>query len=175
MSVLYTDRLILRPFCATDAQAMFDGWTQDARVAKYCRWHPHTSLDMTEGLLAIYMDSTDPRYPYRHAITLKDGETLIGVIDVVEISPDGTTAEIGYLLAYPYWNKGYMTEALEAMIAHLFACGFRTVAARHHIDNHGSGKVMEKCGMRYMGIEEAPGKFGSDEQVLVKCYEISQK
>ena len=58
MSVLYTDRLILRPFCATDAQAMFDGWTQDARVAKYCRWHPHTSLDMTEGLLAIYMDTT---------------------------------------------------------------------------------------------------------------------
>ena len=124
MSVLYTDRLILRPFCATDAQAMFDGWTQDARVAKYCRWHPHTSLDMTEGLLAIYMDTTDPRYPYRHAITLKDGEALIGVIDVVEISPDGTTAEIGYLLAYSYWNKGYMTEALEAMIAHLFACGF---------------------------------------------------
>ena len=34
---------------------------------------------------------------------------------------------------------------------------------------------MEKCGMRYVGIEEAPGKYGSDEQVLVKCYEISQK
>ena len=168
-----TKRLAFRPFREGDAPAMFEGWTQDARVAKYCRWHPHTSVDMTEAFLKDYMDTTDPRYPYRHAIILKDAETLIGVIDVADISPDGRTAEIGYLLSYPYWNKGYMTEALEAMIAHLFACGFETVAARHHIDNHASGKVMEKCGMTFVGTEMTQEKFGSDNMVQVKCYEIT--
>lgn len=170
-----TQRLHLRPFQKNDAQAMFDGWTQDARVAKYCRWHPHTSIDMTENFLAIYMDTADPRYPYRFAITLKDTDALIGCIDVVDISANGTTAEVGYLLACPYWNKGYMTEALEAMIAHLFSCGFKTVAARHHIDNHASGKVMKKCGMHYTGIEETQEKFGSEKLVQVKCYAISQQ
>ena len=169
-----TKRLRLRSFQKDDAQAMFDGWTQDARVAKYCRWHPHTSIEMTENLLTLYTDTTDPRYPYRFAITLKDTNALIGCIDVVDISDDGTTAEIGYVLVHSYWNKGYMTEALEAMIAYLFADGFRTVAARHHIDNHASGKVMEKCGMRYVGTEMTQRKFGSDEQVEVKRYEISQ-
>ena len=169
-----TKRLYLRPFQNGDATAMFEAWTQDARVAKYCRWHPHTSIDMTEKLLDIYMDTTNPCYPYRNAITLKETGALIGVIDVVEISSDGHTAEIGYLLAYPYWNMGYMSEALEAMIAHLFHCGFEKVVARHHIDNHASGKVMEKCGMTFMGTEKTEGKFGSDELIQVKCYQISR-
>ena len=169
-----TKRLYLRSFQKNDAQAMFDAWTQDARVAQYCRWHPHTSLDMTEKLLDIYTNTADPHYPHRFAITIKDTNELIGCIDVVDISADGTAAEIGYLLAYAHWNKGYMTEALEAMIAHLFGCGFRTVAARHHIDNHASGKVMEKCGMKYVGIEKTLRKFGSDDLIEVKRYEISQ-
>lgn len=168
-----TTRLAFRSVRESDAPAMFDGWLQDARVAKYCRWHPHTSIDMTRSFLKDYTDTTDPRYPYRNAIILKETETLIGVIDVVELSPDGHTAEIGYLLSYPYWDKGYMSEALEAMIAHLFACGFKKVTARHHIDNHASGKVMEKCGMTYVGTEMTQGKFGSNEMVQVKCYEIN--
>lgn len=169
-----TKRLRLRSFHKEDAQAMFDGWTQDARVAQYCRWHPHTSIDMTEKLLDIYTNTADPHYLYRFAITLKETNTLIGCIDVVDFSPDGSTAEIGYVLAHAYWNKGYMTEALEAMITYLFDCGFDTVAARHHIDNHASGKVMEKCGMKYVGIEKTLRKFGSDELVDVKRYEISR-
>lgn len=170
-----TKRLRLRPLRQDDAQAIFDRWTQDARVAQYCRWHPHTSIEMTENWLATYTDTTDPYYPYRFAMILKDSDELIGCIDVVGISDDGTTAEIGYVLAYSYWNRGYMTEALEAMIAHLFSCGFKTVAARHHIDNHASGKVMEKCGMQYTGIEETEEKFGSEKSVQVKCYAISKQ
>lgn len=169
-----TKRLSFRPFQEDDAPAMFDGWTQDARVAKYCRWHPHTSIDMTKSFLKDYMDTTDPRYPYRNAIILKDTGVLIGAIDVVDISPDGRTAEIGYLISHPYWNKGYITEALGAMIAHLFACGFQAVTACHHIDNLASGKVMQKCGMKYVGDKSVPAKFDSEEICIVQCYEITQ-
>ena len=170
-----TPRLRLRPLRQSDAQAIFDGWTQDARVAQYCRWHPHTSIEMTQNWLAACMDSTTPYYPYRFVITLKDSDEPIGCIDVVEISDDRTTAEIGYVLAYSHWNKGYMTEVLEVMIAHLFTSGFKTIVARHHIDNHASGKVMEKCGMHYVGTEETQEKFGSDKTVQVKRYAISQQ
>ena len=44
MNTLYTDRLVLRPFKKNDAEAMYKNWTYDERVARYCRWHPHTSI-----------------------------------------------------------------------------------------------------------------------------------
>lgn len=167
MAVLTTPRLILRPLKADDAPAMFKNWTRDGRVAEYCRWYPHTDLSQTEQLLQIYLTDGNP---YRWGIE-RDGE-LIGVIDVVEANDECAT--LGYVLSHEYWNKGYMTETLAAVIEHLFSCGFAAVAAEHHVDNPASGRVMEKCGMRFVGMRKTQRKFGSDELCDVKYYRIQE-
>ena len=56
MSILYTNRLVLRPFKETDAEAMYKNWTFDNRVAKYCRWYPHSNIEMTQQLLNMYLE-----------------------------------------------------------------------------------------------------------------------
>ena len=43
-----------------------------------------------------------------------------------------------------------MTEAVGALIARLKADGFRYAAATHDVLNPASGRVMQKCGMRYV-------------------------
>ncbi len=127
---------------------------------------------MTQQLLNMYLEEAKMGFNYRWAILLKGSDEPIGAIDVVGVSEDNKTATIGYVLSYNYWNKGYATEALKEVIKHLFDNGFNVIEAEHHIDNITSGKVMEKCGMKYIGDSKAQRKFGSDEYCIVKQYQI---
>ena len=167
MSILHTDRLILRPFQPGDAPAMYKNWTYDERVAEYCRWYPHKSIAETIDYLQLCLESE-----YSWAITLNGIDEPIGAVDVVDI--DDGVPEIGYVLSYNYWGMGIMTEAVKAVISELFSCGFDKIIACHDIDNPASGKVMEKCGMTYTASKMAQKKFGSDEQCEVRYYQINR-
>ncbi|MGN0691601.1 MAG: GNAT family N-acetyltransferase, partial [Oscillospiraceae bacterium] len=83
MSILKTERLILRPFRETDAEAMFRNWTSDECVAEHCRWFAHEDISVTEQLLKMYMDEAEKGFEYRWAITLRDKDEPVGVIDIV--------------------------------------------------------------------------------------------
>ena len=174
MSILYTNRLILRPFKETDAEAIYKNWTFDNRVAKYCRWYPHSNIEMTQQLLNMWLEEAKNGFEYRWAILLNGTDDPIGAIDVVGLSEDNKKATIGYALSYNHWNKGYATEALKEVIKYLFDNGFNVIEAEHHIDNIASGKVMEKCGMKYTRDSKAQRKFGSDEYCIVKQYQIKK-
>jgi RimJ/RimL family protein N-acetyltransferase len=55
----------------------------------------------------------------------------------------------GYLLNRACWNRGFMTEALRAVIACEFgARGTPQLRATCAVDNPASARVMEKAGMR---------------------------
>lgn len=168
MNTLYTDRLVLRPFREGDAAAVYRNWTQDERVARYCPWYPHKSVEDTEGYIKMCMGKK-----YCWAITPKDTGEPVGCIDVVGIN-DAGVPEIGYVLAHDYWGAGIMTEAAKAVLDELFRCGFARIEAHHHVDNPASGRVMEKCGMTYVRDGERRRKFGSDELCAIKCYEIAR-
>lgn len=172
MSTLTTDRLVLRPFLEGDAEMMYRNWTSDENVAKYCHWHKHENLDTTVWLLNMYLEEAASGFEYRWAITEKGNDEPIGAIDVVGITDDNKTAEIGYVLSKKHWNKGYATEAFKAVIDELFRNGFTKIKAAHHIDNPASGRVMEKCGMIFVGYDKTIAKWGSDELCDVKLYEL---
>ena len=166
MRYIHTKNLILRPCKEGDAEAMYENWTCDARVAEHCRWHPHENVEATENLLKMYLTAE-----YCWAITLKEQDEPIGCIDVVD--RNGTdVCEIGYVLSYKQWGKGIMTEAVSAVIEELFHSGFHTIGAFHNMDNPASGRVLEKCGMVYVCNRMEQKKFDSDERCEVKCYEI---
>lgn len=174
MSVISTRRLTLRPFERTDAEAVFSGWASDERAARYCRWYPHEDISVTHELLDMYIGQAEKGFDYRWAIVLSETGELIGCIDVVKMSEDRKTAEIGYVLSPSHWCNGYATEALKTVIRILFRCGFTKITARHHIDNPASGRVMEKCGMHFTGTSTTQEKIGSDKLCEVKCYEITE-
>ncbi len=174
MSILKTNRLLLRPLTPSDAAAMFKNWTFDERAAKYCTWYPHKSINETEMLLKMYLDQQNKGFNYRWGIVLQESNELIGVIDVVDLLDDNKTAVIGYVLGYEFWNKGFATEALSAVIVRLFEDGIEIVKANHHINNIASGKVMEKCGMKFTHNDKAKRKFNSNETCDIRCYEIKK-
>lgn len=79
------------------------------------------------------------------------GDTLIGMLNDTEIS--GKTIEVGYAFHPDYWGKGYATEALSAVIPHLFSAGFDEVIAGAFECNPASLRVMEKSGMKKSNLK----------------------
>ena len=53
--------------------------------------------------------------------------------------------------------------------------GYDKIKACHHFENIGSGKVMLKCGMKYVNTEKVIAKYESDELVDVLNYEILRR
>ena len=152
LPVLSTERLILRPVRYSDAASMFE-YSQDEEVSKYVLWDPHRSV------LDSYESIRDLRRLYRHgwpssyAIALKDSDKLIGTIGFMWLNTENKSAEIGYSLSKPYWNQGFMTEALKAMIGFAFdTLHLHRIEAQHDLRNPASGKVMAKAGMTEEGI-----------------------
>ena len=63
------------------------------------------------------------------------------------LTQDGTT-EIYYSFYKDYWNRGYCTEAVRAMLKFGFEqVGLHRIWAGCDIDNYASQRVMEKAGM----------------------------
>jgi len=72
---------------------------------------------------------------------------------VVKYEVDNSACEIGYCIGSALWNKGYSTEALQAVIDFLFVeVGLNRISAKHDILNPASGEVMKKCKMTHEGI-----------------------
>ena len=150
--MLQTERLILRRFVESDAEAMFQNWASSAETLTYVTWDPHPNVDVTRNSIRNWVASyTNPNY-YKWAICLKEKpEQVIGDISIVEMNEDDSCCEIGYILGETYWGRGMMTEALKAVLDFCFTqAGFQKVKARYASLNPASGRVMEKAGMTYL-------------------------
>ena len=89
---------------------------------------------------------------YQWAIELNDLEQPIGTISAIKTDERVESVEIGYCIGKRFWNNGYMTEALTAIIRFFInEVGAGRVWARHDTENPNSGKVMAAAGMDYEG------------------------
>ena len=151
-----TDRLVLRRFELSDAQAMFDSWASDDEVTRFLTWPTHADVSVTERILREWIPQYEEDNCYRWAIVLKEnGPQPIGSIDVCHWREDGAAPEIGYCMGRRWWHRGIMSEALGAVIDFLFdRVGVERIVARHDVNNPHSGVVMRKCGMKFEGVQE---------------------
>lgn len=144
--VIETERLILRPITADDAEAVFS-WNSDERVTKYMAYSTYSDISQTrDWISSTLVDEKE----WNWVFVLKEENKVIGA---GSIGPDGQGKDywgIGYNLHYDYWHRGYCTEAMKAVIefAHR-ELGVKKICSDHATDNPRSGKVMEKCGLKF--------------------------
>lgn len=146
-----TDRLILRPFTKADAPEV-QRLAGDKKVAETTLNIPHPYEDgMAEEWIATHKQSFNEGRAVSLAITDKADGRLLGAISL-QIVARHRRAEMGYWIGVPYWNKGYCTEAVKAMIEYGFEkLGLNRIYAHYIVRNEASGRVMEKAGMKYEG------------------------
>ncbi len=148
-----TDRLILRRLELSEAQAMFDHWLSDARIADNRINPPHKSVSQTiERLEKIVNQYSSLEFCY-WGIELKDSGELIGEIDLYDFDHSTGNCEVSYSIGYKWWNHGYGTEALRAAVEFGFKyMNVHKISAAHNTDNPASGRIMRKAGMEQEGV-----------------------
>ena len=147
-----TERLTLRRFEIEDAENVFYNWFSDEQTVKYLTWPVYKSVDEAEDMIKSWIAQYDNTEYYNWAIELNDLEQPIGNISVVSIDEKTESIELGYCLGSQFFNKGYMTEAVTAIIRFFInEVGAGRVWARHDTENPNSGKVMAAAGMDYEG------------------------
>lgn len=168
-----TERLILRKVEMSDAEQIFNNWAKDPENAKYVSWSAHKNLEETKELVSNWVSEYESQKCYRWIIVLKDSFSIIGCIDIVSLIERIDCGEIGYVLSKKYWNHGFMTEALHAVLDYLFnRVGFHRIHLLHHVDNLASGRVMQKNGLKYEGIIRDGHKTNSGSYCDVCLYSI---
>jgi RimJ/RimL family protein N-acetyltransferase len=161
---LYTPRLVLRPFTAADAPRVRQ-LAGDKRIADTTARIPHP---YPEGAAESFIAAQPARAEngtYVFAVTLAGTRTpgrehdltdtghLVGAVGLERADPEAEVAECGYWIGVHYWNKGFATEALRALLTFAFQRQrLHRVEAAHFAENTASGRVLQKLGMLREGI-----------------------
>ncbi len=145
MTMIETERLILRAWTTDDAEALFD-YAKSPLVGPAAGWKPHETIDETRAYLAHTIEKNETR-----AIVLKTEQRVIGSIGLHK-SDNESLREIGYVMHPDYWGHGYMTEAVKATLKFAFeTLHLNLVQIGHFPENIRSRNVIQRCGFQYEG------------------------
>ena len=168
--VLETGRLILRRFCRKDAEKMFLNWASDPRVTEYLTWPAHIDVCVTRTLLEDWIPRYEQPDYYNWIICLRDSGEPIGNINAFEERRNWGGLTLGYCMGVPWWGRGYMPEAVRAVMEFLFReAGVNRIQGDYDTRNPKSGRVMEKCGMQHEGILRQAGMTNSGPGDIAVC------
>ena len=176
-AVLETKRLVLRNFRLSDAESMFESYCHNENITRYLTWYPHVDVQATRDFITQFqLPGIEKDNALDLAITLKGEDQVIGSIGTVNDFYQDAYGEIGYVIGEKYWNQGYMSEAFEAVIEFLFTqTPITKLRSIHHLENIASGRVMQKCGLKYTGEVIVKKKIDKDDLVKCACYVLEKE
>ena len=160
-----TPRLILRRLLPEDANRMYVNWANDPDVTRFLRWEPHKNVAETRQLLEAWA-------------TLYPNNSLLGEPQQKAAWPGLDFSEgiwePGYCIGKAWWNKGFTTEALRAVVEYWFKnTNSNWLACCHAAANPASGRVMQKAGFVYHHDAEYHKFDGTP--VSCKCYVLTRE
>ncbi|GHU56630.1 N-acetyltransferase [Bacteroidia bacterium] len=150
MMAIQNETFLLRPWEKGDA-ASLTGHANNFKVwqnVRDCFPHPYTVTDGRDFIeLALSKPATQD-----FAIVI-DGNA-VGGIGIVPLSDvERFSAEIGYWIGEPFWNKGIVTQAVQTMTTYIFDhTNINRLFAPVFAHNAASARVLEKSGFRQVGI-----------------------
>lgn len=151
-----TDRLHIRKF-TVDNLADICEYLSDPEVVKYEPYPPLSEKQCKEYL--VQMAESKEFW----AVCIRDTGKQIGQVYLSE--KEQQTWEVGYVFNRKYQGQGLATEAVQALVSHVFDnCRAHRVCANCNPDNVPSWKLLERVGFRREGHLKKNVYFDTDEQ-----------
>lgn len=149
--LIETKRLILRPFAESDLSDFYE-YASVEGVGERAGWQHHESIEKSREILSRFI-SEDKTF----AICLKESGKVIGSLGVERYGLEDKLTEfdgyrgreIGFVLAKDYWGRGFMPEAVTAVMDYLFSeLDYDFLLCGYYNFNSQSKRVQEKCGFK---------------------------
>lgn len=165
---LETERLILRKFTEEDMEALFL-ILKDEETNRFLPWYP---VKTKEEARKFYEERYAAKYKqpqaYAYAVCLKRDDIPVGYMNV----DMDENHDFGYGFRREFWNQGIATEAGLAVVEQVKKDGLPYITATHDRNNPGSGKVMQKVGMKYCYSYEEQWQ-PKDFPVIFRMYQLN--
>ena len=170
-TALKTERLLLRRHIMEDAEVLYRDFGLDEEMFKYSGWNPYATPDAARETVSRFIAQYAEDRFYGWGIEYEG--RLVGTIGAYDYDPETDSIEIGCSIERGRWGKGFGTESVKAVIHYLTEQeGIQCVTAWCAKDNVGSGKIMEKAGMRLTDIEEDALEIGGRKYDKMNyCYQ----
>gem|GEM_PF-416558 len=161
--VINTERLTLRAFKPSDLEDFFE-YAKVPGVGEMAGWSHHKDINESQMILDMFMNGK------KTFAIVYDGK-VIGSLGIEETNPNHfpelneyKCKELGYVLAKPFWGRGFMPELAKAAIEYLFkeqevdcitCCSF--------ISNPQSERVQHKVGFQDCKSFTFETRMGTEE------------
>ena len=150
--MIETERLTISPIKEIDYEDICE-YGSDEETGQYMIYWPKTKEEIRAFIndCISSMSLESPTW-YEFVLRLNKTSKVIGNISLIIKDSE---AEIGWISNKKYWNNGYMSEAVKAIINYafnnLYIC---KIVATCTDKNVGSFRVMEKCNMKMSNVEK---------------------
>lgn len=146
---LSTPRLALVALRLEHAASVF-AYASDLEISRLVAWPRHENIEASRRFAAAVMVRYAEGGHYEWGVVRLTDRAFIGTCGFGEIDFARGVGNINYVLAKPYWGKGYATEAVAAVLQFGFRrLGLRLIEAQAFRDNSASIRVLAKLGLRY--------------------------
>ena len=158
--ILKTKRLILRPFKRSDLDDFYEYAKVDG-VGQMAGWNPHKDKEESRVILDRFIAE-------KKTFAIVHQDKVIGSLGIEEYDEkkfpefmDREAREIGYVLSKDYWGRGFMPEAVKAVIDYCFnVLKLDMLFCAHFKENYQSQRVQEKCGFVHYKLSKFETKYG---------------
>ena len=144
-----SERIVLAPI-GEGERATLASFLEDERITKTYMVPVFASEAERDGVVDAFLRLSCDENRFVRGIFL-DG-AFVGFINDVGI--EGERIELGYVVSPDFWGRGICSEALRETIDALIRIGFDEVLCGAFEENCASVRVMEKCSMKRIELEE---------------------
>ena len=155
--MLATDRLTIRPFEMSDAEALHAFWA-DAEVRRYLWDGKILPIETVREIIRQSIEDFETHGFGFFSLDLKATEPMIVGFCGFRRFEDDEQIELLFGILPDYWGEGFVTEAAREVLRHGFEeAGIRRVIAAVDTPNQRSVRLLMRLGMCFEGRREWHG------------------
>ena len=150
--VLETERLIIRKLTMDDLPWLIET-RSDPQMHRYLGGLEKQNPDAVTKRMGFYLECYEKFGFGQSAMVWKETGDRIGCSGLQPLENTGEI-EVGYSVIPSFWQRGIGYECAFAWLEYGFdKCGLERIVAVADEENTGSWRIMEKCGMKFEGIQ----------------------
>ncbi len=151
LPTITANRVCLRWLTDADLSSLLAIFS-DPEVMRYWSSLPLADVEGAGKLLADIRDCFRRRILFQWGVARNTDNRIIGTCTLLHIDADNRRAELGYALGREHWGKGYMHEALTALLSFCFGnLNMHRIEADVDPRNVSSVRTLERLGFQREG------------------------